>query len=146
MDRAASAGKGLRADRAAALSLDPVVDPMLRDCDYGRWGGRRLTQVQSEQPDGVAAWLVDVDAAPHGGESIRTLLGRVAIWLDEHDRDGGHGVAVTHATVISAAILHAIGARGTGSSALVFNYTVASGQNMPHGPLIPATSASRLIP
>jgi broad specificity phosphatase PhoE len=95
---------------AAALSLDPVTDLMLRDCDYGRWAGRQLSEVQDAEPEGVAAWLTDTDAAPHGGESIADLLRRVATWLDQHHRDGGHGIAITHATVIRAAILHAIGA------------------------------------
>jgi broad specificity phosphatase PhoE len=123
MDQAAALRETLRrADRAwtspsicarqtaAALSLDPVTDPMLRDCDYGRWAGRRLSEVEGAEPEGVAAWLTDTDAAPHGGESIADLLRRAATWLDRHRRDGGHGIAITHATAIRAAILHAIGA------------------------------------
>jgi broad specificity phosphatase PhoE len=95
---------------AVALSFDPVADPLLRDCDYGRWAGRKLNEVQGVEPEGVAAWLSDPDAAPHGGESIADLLRRVATWLDLHARDGGHSIAITHAVVIRAAILHAIGA------------------------------------
>lgn len=95
---------------AAAMSLDPITDPELRDCDCGRWAGRRLSEVQADEPDGAAAWLADPDAAPHGGESIADLLRRVATWLDQHVRDGGHGIAITHASVIRAAIVHAIGA------------------------------------
>jgi broad specificity phosphatase PhoE len=95
---------------AAALSFDPVADPLLRECDYGRWAGRALHEVQSVEPDGIAAWLSDPDATPHGGESISDLLCRVASWLDLRPREGGHGIAITHAAVIRAAILHAIGA------------------------------------
>jgi broad specificity phosphatase PhoE len=101
----------LRARQTAeALSLDPVTDPLLRDCDYGRWAGRRLHDIQRDEPDGLATWLSDTNAAPHGGESIAEVLQRVATWLDQHAHDGGRGggIAVTHATVIRAAVLHAI--------------------------------------
>jgi broad specificity phosphatase PhoE len=95
---------------AAALSLDATEDPMLRDCDYGRWTGRRVSDVEKEEPDAVVSWLTDVEAAPHGGESLAALHGRVAAWLGRCGRDGGHVVAVTHAAVIRAAIVHALGA------------------------------------
>jgi broad specificity phosphatase PhoE len=95
-------------ETAEALSLDAVVDPLLRDCDYGRWAGRRLNDIHAEEPEGVRAWLADPEANPHGGESLAELLRRVAIWLDRHAGAGVHGIAVTHAAVIRAAILHVI--------------------------------------
>ena len=95
---------------AAALELAPVVDPDLRDCDYGRWAGRRLSDVGAEDPNAIAMWLTDVSAAPHGGESIADVLRRIAAWLERRIGENGHGVAVTHAAVIRCAILHAIGA------------------------------------
>jgi broad specificity phosphatase PhoE len=69
-----------------------------------------LRDIEVEEPDGVAAWLSDSNAAPHGGESIADLLRRVASWLDRHAGEGGHNVAVTHPAVIRAAVLHAIDA------------------------------------
>jgi len=95
---------------AAAFSFEPIVDPQLRDCDYGRWAGRRLRDVETEEPDTVNVWLSDINAAPHGGESIAQLLQRIASWLDQRVGDGGHSIAVTHSAVIRGAILHAIGA------------------------------------
>jgi broad specificity phosphatase PhoE len=95
---------------AAALAFDAIPDPLLRDCDYGRWSGRHLREIQTEEPELIAAWLSDMNAAPHGGESIAALLRRVATWLDQHKDDGGHGIAITHAAVIRAAFLHAIAA------------------------------------
>ena len=95
---------------AAALGLAPAVDSDLRDCDYGRWAGRRLSDVGAEEPNAIAMWLTDVSAAPHGGESIADVLRRAAAWLDRRIGENGHGVAVTHAAVIRCAILHAIGA------------------------------------
>jgi len=95
---------------AAALELAPVVDPDLRDCDYGRWAGRRLSDVGAEEPNAITIWLADVNAAPHGGESIANVRRRIAAWLDRRIGENGHGVAVTHAAVIRCAVLHAIGA------------------------------------
>lgn len=95
---------------AAALGLDAVDEPALRDGDHGRWAGRRLEEVQAEEPDAVIAWLADPDAAPHGGEALSALLGRTASWLDARAGDGSHGIAVTHAAVIRAAILHVLAA------------------------------------
>ncbi|MGO1078552.1 histidine phosphatase family protein [Inquilinus sp. CA228] len=95
---------------AAALGLDAMEEPALGDVDPGRWAGRRLQEIQAEEPDGVIAWLADPEAAPHGGEALSALLRRAAAWLDVRAGDGGHGIAVTHASVIRAAILHALGA------------------------------------
>jgi len=104
-------GPALRARQtAAALGLDAVEDLALRDIDSGRWAGRRLEEVQAEEPDAVIAWLADPDAAPHGGETLSALLGRAAAWLDARAGEGGPGIAITHASVIRAAILHALAA------------------------------------
>lgn len=95
---------------AAALGLAPAVDPTLRDCDYGRWAGRYLRDVEAEEPESIATWLTDGTAAPHGGESFTNVRRRIAAWLDQRIGENGHGVVVTHAAVIRCAILHAIGA------------------------------------
>jgi broad specificity phosphatase PhoE len=103
------ASPALRARQTtAALGLDAVEEPALRDADHGRWTGRRLEDVQAAEPQAVIAWLSDPDAAPHGGESLSEVLRRAAAWLDARAGDGGHGVAVTHAAVIRAAILHVL--------------------------------------
>jgi broad specificity phosphatase PhoE len=57
----------------------------------------------------VAAWLSDAEAAPHGGESLADLFRRVSAWMDECIREG-HTIAVTHAAVIRAAIIHVLDA------------------------------------
>jgi len=101
----------LRARQTAeALRLEATVEPMVRDCDYGRWRGRSLEELQAEEPAAIAQWLKDADAAPHGGESLRQVLDRVATWLEAESRQPRKTIVVTHAAVIRAAILHAIGA------------------------------------
>ena len=99
----------LRASQtAAALHLDATTEPMLRDCDYGTWTGRTFEDMQAHEPEAVTEWLGDPGAAPHGGESILGLMQRVATWLDAQHGTDEKVVAVTHAAVIRAAIVHAI--------------------------------------
>lgn len=119
---AALGGRLRRADRAltspllrarqtaAALSLDARAEPALRDLDCGRWAGRSLAEIAAAEPAGVAAWLRDPGAAPHGGEALSSLLPRVAAFLRSAGGAGGHTVAVTHAAVIRAAVLHVLDA------------------------------------
>jgi broad specificity phosphatase PhoE len=90
-----------------ALGLSPTVVAELRDCDYGTWSGRELSEVQSSEPEEVLTWLTDTAASPHGGESILALVDRVGRWLEEQ-RERGHVIAVTHPAVIRAAIVCAL--------------------------------------
>jgi broad specificity phosphatase PhoE len=122
-------------ETAAALGLAATVDARLADWDLGEWRGRALDEVA-----GVAEWVADPDAAPHGGESLTALLARVRDWLDAVDLtaapDGsagareragavggagsaggdavGHAVAVTHAAVVRAAVVVTLGAPAAG--------------------------------
>jgi len=93
---------------AEALSLAATIAPALRDCDYGRWIGRSLEEVQTKEPEAVAEWLRDPAAAPHGGESVLALIERAAAWLEEMKATPGVTVAITHASIIRAAIVAAI--------------------------------------
>ena len=122
-------------ETAAALGLAATVDARLADWDLGEWRGRALDEVA-----GVAEWVADPDAVPHGGESLTALLARVRDWLDAVDLtaapDGsagareragavggagsaggdavGHAVAVTHAAVVRAAVVVTLGAPAAG--------------------------------
>jgi len=99
---------------ADMLGVVPTIEPRLRDLDYGTWRGRTLEQLSASEPDAVQAWLTDPVAAPHGGESIVDLIGRAREWLDEQLAVSGRVIAVTHPSVIKAAVVHAV--RGTPES------------------------------
>jgi broad specificity phosphatase PhoE len=101
-------------ETAAALGLGADVETALRDCDYGRWRGLALADVAASEPDGFAAWLRDPAAAPHGGESLAALIERAGEWLTQSLALDGATLAVTHASVVRAAIVSALEA---GSSA-----------------------------
>lgn len=93
---------------AEALKLDAAPLLALRDCDYGAWAGARFDEVLARDGDAVSQWLRDPDAAPHGGEPICGLMRRVQDWLAGEIEVDGQSIIVTHATIIRAAIIHAI--------------------------------------
>ncbi|MEH3120123.1 MAG: histidine phosphatase family protein [Methylorubrum populi] len=95
---------------AEALRLDAVVDPALRDLDYGAWTGRTIKEIRSEAPDLLAAWVVSpATATPPGGEPIGQLVARVGRWLAGR-RNGGASIVVAAAAVVRAAVVHALDA------------------------------------
>jgi broad specificity phosphatase PhoE len=89
---------------AAALGLSAKIADDLRDCDYGTWSGCSLNEIQAQSPAEVAAWLADPAAAPHGGESIVSMIQRIGSWL-ESQQEPGHVLAVTHPAVIRSAVI-----------------------------------------
>jgi broad specificity phosphatase PhoE len=92
---------------AKALGLEPSVSVALGDVDYGTWQGKGLDDIQASDPEGLADWLTDMHAVPHGGESLAQLIARVGQWMDRQT-SMGHTVGVTHPAVIRVAILCAI--------------------------------------
>ena len=102
-------GPSLRArETASALHSGAIVDTRLDECNYGRWTGQAFEDVYAREPEAIADWLRDPAVAPHGGESVLSLLKRVAGWLDEQRSIAGQVLVVTHASVIRAAVIHAI--------------------------------------
>ena len=101
----------LRAGQTAqALGLQAIEKPALADQDMGAWSGKALAEISERQPDGIAAWLSDPAAAPHGGESLAHVAIRVSALIDSLLTERGHTMAVTHPAIIRAAVLHVLGA------------------------------------
>ncbi|MEU7100572.1 histidine phosphatase family protein [Streptomyces longwoodensis] len=95
-------------ETAAALGLDGVETPGLAGLDVGRWRGRTLEAVAAAEPEAVARWLTDPGSAPHGGESIEVVCGRVARWLEEATAVDGRVLAVVEPEVVRAAVTGAL--------------------------------------
>ncbi|WP_424891059.1 histidine phosphatase family protein [Streptomyces sp. XH2] len=94
-------------ETAAVLGADGAgAEPALRDLGAGRWEGRALAELGASEPEAVAAWLTDPDAAPHGGESVRGVVARVGAWLD--GLEDGRVLAVAAPAVIRAAVVHGL--------------------------------------
>ncbi len=96
-------------DTARALGLAVSITTELADADYGQWRGRRLADMAGEALSDMKAWCSDPCMAPPGGESFEQVRARVGRWLDTLD-ETGDVVAVTHASVIRAAVVHALNA------------------------------------
>jgi broad specificity phosphatase PhoE len=95
-----------RARQTAELfGADMQIVSALRDCDFGRWQGLRIDDLQKAEPEALQAWLTDSTCAPHGGESVAQLCERVADWLETLRTTSGHFVAITHPFVIRAALV-----------------------------------------
>lgn len=89
---------------AAWFGADAQLDEALRDCDWGRWSGVSIKDLQRSEEAALNSWLRDTHAAPHGGESVTQLCKRVAGWLASVQATPGHVLAVTHPFVIRAAL------------------------------------------
>jgi len=111
----------------SALGWSAVVDPALADLDAGRWRGRTLDALLTDDPEGLAAWLTDPSAAPPGGESLVGLISRVGGTLDARAWPDGRSVLVTSPLVVRAALVHLLRA----PSSLIFGIDV--------GPLMSVT-------
>ncbi|MER6530154.1 histidine phosphatase family protein [Streptomyces sp. NPDC001508] len=95
-------------ETAVALGLNALAALELAGLDAGRWRGRTLDEVGAAAPEAVARWLGDPDAAPHGGESVRELCGRIARWLAGIADTDGPTLAVVEPEVVRAAVVHAL--------------------------------------
>ncbi|MET9121325.1 histidine phosphatase family protein [Streptomyces sp. NPDC004528] len=96
---------------ADALGLGQAADaPELAGLDVGRWRGATLEEVSAAEPEAVARWLGDPDAAPHGGESVRAFCDRIAHHLDTAAPSTGRTVAVVEPEVVRAMVVRVLGA------------------------------------
>ena len=93
---------------AAVLGLSAQVEPALAECDFGRWRGQSLQSVQAREPHTAAQWMLDPAKAPHGGESFESVIGRVRRWMEDQSSARGITLAITHASVVRAAVIVAI--------------------------------------
>lgn len=97
---------------AAVLGFDPVVEPLLRNREYGEWTGRGLEELLASEPSRTPAWLERPHTAtPGGGETENDVLTRVADWLgDLAAREHGSALAVVHPAVVRAIVLYVVDA------------------------------------
>lgn len=97
------AGQVVTSPAARCRVAGTPVEAALRPWDLGSWTGLPL----AELPD-LAAWRADPAWAGHGGESLLALQTRVGGLLDRWHERPGRWVAVTHAAVVRAAVVHVL--------------------------------------
>lgn len=101
-------GPELRTRRTAhLLGLKSTIEPGLRECDFGRWKGASLKELQRYESTRLHEWLTDPYFNTHGGESFADVYQRVTRWLDNLLLQE-HLIAVTHPMVMRAAMMHGL--------------------------------------
>ncbi|MFE9041204.1 bifunctional RNase H/acid phosphatase [Streptomyces sp. NPDC007818] len=98
---------------AARLGLDVVVEPGLRETDFGAWEGLTFAEVRARYPEDMDAWLASPKAAPSGGgESFTAVTRRVSAARDRlaAAHAGRTVLLVSHVTPIKTLVRLALGA------------------------------------
>jgi broad specificity phosphatase PhoE len=92
---------------AARIGLEAREDGRLVETDSGDWTGRWFSEVEVENPEGMAAFLrADPDFAFPGGESYADQTTRVIAVLREIAACPKPVLVVTHGMVIRLAVIH----------------------------------------
>jgi probable phosphoglycerate mutase len=100
------------APAAAATGLAPVVDPRLRELDFGVAEGRTLDEVRAADPEVAARFVADPAGCPFpGGEAPADAVARARATFDElADRYSGEAVlVVAHNTLIRLVVCAVLG-------------------------------------
>ena len=88
----------------ARLGVEPRLDERLVETDCGDWTDRPQSEIEMEDPEGLAAFVrADPDFAFPGGESFRAQTERVMAALADLDRRPHPVLAVTHGMSIRLA-------------------------------------------
>jgi ribonuclease H / adenosylcobalamin/alpha-ribazole phosphatase len=98
---------------ADALGVSIVVDPDLREMDFGLWEGMTFDEVQDRYPEDLRRWTQSAWAPPTGSsETFTAVLDRMAAVAERFAfRYAGASIlAVTHITPIKALVADALGA------------------------------------
>ncbi|WP_028204759.1 histidine phosphatase family protein [Paraburkholderia nodosa] len=124
-----------RASARAAGFAGATPSDALAETAFGAWQGKRLADLAREAPEALAAWTRDPGfRPPAGGESFDDVRTRVGAWLDGVPDSGHNLIAFTHASVIRASILHALGAPSSGFRSIeIAPLSVTALRRMQHG-------------
>lgn len=97
---------------ASVLQLEPIPVEDLSEWHVGAWEGRSYLDIKKNEPDVYKAWSRDpIRNRPPDGESIADMCARIEEQLQQViSQNRNKTVAlVTHAGVIRAILLHALG-------------------------------------
>ncbi len=105
---------------AGELGLEVVIEPGLREMDWGRWTGRHKDKLRRRSPDRERERLDWWDFRPPDGESRREVLARAtaALLSQARERPGARLLAVSHRGLIRSLVFDGLGFVPPRSSAL----------------------------
>ena len=98
---------------AATLGVSIIVDPDLREMDFGQWEGMTFDEVQDRYPGDLRRWTQSASAPPTGSsETFAAVLDRMGTVAERFAScyAGASVLAVTHITPVKALVAHALGA------------------------------------
>jgi probable phosphoglycerate mutase len=97
---------------AELLGKQVEEEPGVAEMEFGVWEGLTFPEVGRLDPQGLERWMTDLEFAPRGGESFRTVEARVldALARLRERHEGRTVVVVSHVTPIKILVAHAIGA------------------------------------
>jgi probable phosphoglycerate mutase len=97
---------------AEHLGIDIVVEPDVRECDFGEWDGQTFAEVQSNDQARLDQWLASTAVAPPGGESFDAVEQRVRAARDRvlAEYEGSTLIVVTHVTPLKTLLRLALDA------------------------------------
>lgn len=76
-----------RASETARLlvgdSVPLITDQRLREINFGKFEGLTMTEIRERYPVDAALWENDIQANPHGGETLTTVAERVGGFLQD---------------------------------------------------------------
>ncbi|MDQ6935680.1 MAG: bifunctional RNase H/acid phosphatase [Actinomycetota bacterium] len=95
---------------AEFLDLDVEIEDGIAEMEFGTWEELTFSEVHEQYPDDVAGWLGNLEYAPGGGESFRTVEQRVLAGRDRivASYAGKTVVAVSHVTPIKTLVADAL--------------------------------------
>jgi broad specificity phosphatase PhoE/ribonuclease HI len=84
----------------------------IAEMEFGTWDGLTFADVQEQFPDELSAWMGNLEHAPGGGESFRSVADRVLLGRDRivTAYEGQTVLVVSHVTPIKTLVADALGA------------------------------------
>lgn len=90
---------------ANALNVEVIVDDRLSELNFGSWTGKHGKEIASEDEILWQKWRdKPFDVVPGGMDSLDALHQRYQSWVKEVRRNNEEVAAITHETLIKAAI------------------------------------------
>ena len=96
---------------AAELGLPVVVDPELRELDFGPWEGQTVEELEARYPDAFGRWVDGGQAEWDGGETHAAMADRVrqAVRRLAAAHAGGRILLVAHGGPVRVLLMDAEG-------------------------------------
>ena len=91
---------------------EPIIEPDIREQDFGEWQQLSWDEMESHAPDDYAEfWKAPARNAPPGGESFNDVVARTARVVEQYTKAhaGRDIVAVCHGGSIRGALAHTMG-------------------------------------